>query len=480
VPEWYPLAVVGAVIVAVVLAIVRLKVNPVIALAVGAAAIGLLSGLGAVKTVDTLTEGFGSAMVDAGLLIAWGVLIGSLLNRMGAVARLVESLLRIFGPKGVPFAIGVSFATYLQTIFLDALIVLAAPLARRIAPRLGRAGVGIMATTFAISGETGIALMVPGIGSVMIAASLDVPIGRMLVFGLIVVVPTVIVAIAIMSLLFRAGFWNPERDEQDFIDDDAEAGAGGGVRVDGSATGRGSATATAQRSAEKVAARTQAVAVDERAASTPLVVLLGPLLVSLVLIAIGGVLDVAGATVPVMQFLGAPVIALLLGVVGTAAVTRAVLGPGEGEKALGQGFRDAGQIFALTGVGGSLAAIVAAGDVGPLLESYFSASTVAPILLVWLMAAVLHIAVGSVTLSAMTAAGILAPVASTIGLDPLLIGLAAGAGALFCIHVTSNTFWLLQTFLDQSVRGALKTVTLGVSVSSICALGMVLVLSAFV
>ena len=75
------------------------------------------------------------------------------------------------------------------------------------------------------------------------------------------------------------------------------------------------------------------------------------------------------------------------------------------------------------------------------------------------MAAVLHIAVGSVTLSAITAAGIIAPVAATMGLDPLLIALAAGSGALFCIHVTSNTFWLLQTFLDQSVRGALKTVT---------------------
>ena len=74
----------------------------------------------------------------------------------------------------------------------------------------------------------------------------------------------------------------------------------------------------------------------------------------------------------------------------------------------------------------------------------------------------------------MTAAGILAPVAASLGLNPILIGLAAGAGALFCIHVTSNTFWLLQSFLGQSVRGALKSVTVGVSVASIVALGMVL------
>ena len=173
-PEWTILAIVAVVIVAVVIMIVRLHVNPVIALAIGAAAIGLMSGLGALGTVETMATGFGDTMAEAGLLIAWGVLIGSLLNRMGAITRLVESLLKLFGPKGVPFAIGVSFATYLQTIFVDVMIVLAAPLARRIAPRLGKAGVGIMAATFAISLETGIALMVPGIGAEVIVMAFAV------------------------------------------------------------------------------------------------------------------------------------------------------------------------------------------------------------------------------------------------------------------------------------------------------------------
>ena len=69
--------------------------------------------------------------------------------------------------------------------------------------------------------------------------------------------------------------------------------------------------------------------------------------------------------------------------------------------------------------------------------------------MVWVIAAVLHIAVGSVTISAITSAGILAPVAPLIGLDPVLIALAAGAGSLFAVHVTSNTFWLLQSLLGQ-------------------------------
>lgn len=477
-PEWTILAVVAVAIIAVVLMIVKLHVNPVIALAIGAAAIGLMSGLGAVGTVETMAAGFGDTMAEAGLLIAWGVLIGSLLNRMGAITRLVETLLKAFGPKGVPYAIGVSFATYLQTIFVDVMIVLAAPLARRIAPRLGKAGVGIMAATFAISLEVGIALMVPGIGAVMIAASLGIPIGQMLLWGVVVVVPTVIISILLMTIAFRAGFWKAETDELAMIDDGGDRPADGAGPEDAPRSVAGAtrsipvADADAQRSAVAVAEHD-----DEGLRRLPLLVLFAPLLLSLVLIASGALLDVAELEVPPMQFLGAPAIALLIGVIGTAIIARRVLGRTELERALVQGFKDAGQIFALTGVGGALAAVIAAGELGPLLTQYLGASAFAPILLVWVFAAVLHIAVGSVTLSAMTAAGILAPVAASLGLNPVLVGLAAGAGALFCIHVTSNTFWLLQSFLGQSVRGALKSVTVGVSVASLVALGMVLLLS---
>ncbi|WP_222123696.1 GntP family permease [Agrococcus jejuensis] len=479
-PDWYTLTVVGAVILAVVVVIVRFRINPVIALALGAAAIGLLTGLGPVDTVSVMTQGFGDVMMEAGLLIAWGVLIGSMLNEMGAITRLVESLLRVFGRRGVPYALGLSFATYLQTIFVDAMIVIAAPLARRIAPRLGKAGTGIMAATFAISLEVGIVMMVPGFAAVALAGLLGVPLGIMLLGGLAVVVPTVILAILVMSVLFRLGFWKPATDEQQLISDGEEVaeqsasqGVGSARSVGGDHGDRSTTSiATVDGSTRQEGPRDPA--------SVPLLALFGPMLAALALIAVQAVLTVVEVELPAMQFLGNPVIALLLAVIATGLVGRATVGTPRVERALVRGFQDGGQIFVLTGVGGALAAVIAEGDLGAILQGYFSATTVAPLLVVWVMAAVLHIAVGSVTLSAITAAGILGPVAATLGLNPLLIALAAGAGALFCIHVTSNTFWLLQSFLGQSVRGALKSVTVAVSVASVIALGMTLILSIFV
>ncbi|MBF4573432.1 gluconate permease [Herbiconiux sp. VKM Ac-1786] len=484
-PEWYTLGVVALVIVAVVVVIVRFRVNPVIALALGAAAIGLLTGLGPVDTVSTMTQGFGDVMMEAGILIGWGVLIGAMLNELGAITRLVESLMRVFGRRGIPYALGLSLATYLQTIFVDVLIVIAAPLARRIAPRLGRVGTGIVGVTFAVGLEMGIVMMVPGFAAVALAGLLGVPLGVMMLGGFAVVAPTVVLTILLMSLFFRLGFWNPERDEQVVVRDDDEAVAA--VSTGGTAQAVATGHDPLLVSTETGSVRTRVGGVprgpagnrpvDREEREQPLVLLFAPMLVALLLIAAQAVLSVAEVEVPVMQFLGSPVIALLLAVIATGVIGRAAVGTKRIEKAVVKGFQDGGQIFLLTGIGGSLAAVIAKGDLGAVLQGYFSATSFAPLLLVWAMAAVLHIAVGSVTLSAITAAGIIAPVAATMGLDPLLIALAAGSGALFCIHVTSNTFWLLQTFLDQSVRGTLKTVTVGVSLASVIALGMTLLIS---
>lgn len=485
-PDWYTLGVVALVIIAVVIVIVRFRINPVIALGLGAAAIGLLTGLGPVDTVTTMTQGFGDVMMEAGLLIAWGVLIGAMLNEMGAITRLVESLMRVFGKRGIPYALGLSFATYLQTIFIDVMIVIAAPLARRIAPRLGKAGTGIMGVTFAVGLEVGIVLMVPGFAAVALAGLLGVPLGVMMLSGFAVVVPTVVLTILIMGIAFRLGFWNPEKDEQVIVrDEEVEVPVGVAATAGSNALNRATPldrtlTGTVRTSVGGVprgvgGSPTTSATDRER----PLMLLFAPMLVALLLIAAQAVLTIMEAEVPAMQFLGSPVIALLLAVVATGLIGRSAVGTKRIEKSLVKGFQDGGQIFVLTGIGGSLAAVISEGDLGDVLQGYFQATAFAPLLVVWAMAAVLHIAVGSVTLSAITAAGIIAPVAATMGLDPVLIALAAGAGALFCIHVTSNTFWLLQTFLDQSVRGALKTVTVGVSLASVIALSMTLILAVF-
>ncbi|MEG0214303.1 MULTISPECIES: GntP family permease [Micrococcaceae] len=461
-----------AVLAAVVL-IVRFKVNPVIALVIGSLYLGLSTGLGVTKTIETITQGFGDIMVEVGLLVAFGVLMGSILNETGAIRRLVEHLLNTFGPKRLPYTMALAVSTALQTIFLDVLLVIAAPLARRMAPKIGKHGTARIATAMAIAGEVGIVLMVPGVGAVALAGMLEVPLGKMLIFGLLVVVPTVLISVAIMSFFFDRGFWKAESDEQLLAQDEPTPGTrklerGEGTGQDAARTGNAGTAAAAT-----------AVQTGQRR-EAPLFLLFLPLLASLLLIASGALAEILGYEASWIQLVGNPVVALLIGLVGTIAVARYTIGQKAIDRGVASGFRESGQILLLTGVGGSLAATVSTAGLGDIMGQFFSASTVAPLVVVWGIAALLHIAVGSVTLSGITAASLLAPIAPSLGIDPVLIALAAGSGALFMVHVTSNTFWLLQSLFGQTVRGALKTVSVGVSVASIVALGMVMILNIFI
>lgn len=454
-------------ILAVVVMIVRFKLNPVVSLVVGSAYLGLAVGLGVEGTIEAITGGFGEIMAEVGLLIAFGVLMGAILQQTGAIQRLVETLLRIFGPKRMPYALSLTIATALQSIFLDVLLVISAPLARNLAKRIGKNGTARIATAMAISLECGIVMMVPGVASLALAGLLGVSLGKMLLFGLCLIIPTVIISVAIMSFVFNHGWWDPERDESPFLGEESASDAPPAEPTPSEGT---AGTTAAVAGSGNVAVKTP----PATRARISLLVLFAPMLTALLLIATGAILDAADIHHPVVAFLSSPVIALLIGLIGTSFVGRHALGAEPIHKAFATGFKESGQILILTGVGGSLAATIKAAGLGDILGEYFTANTAAPLLVVWVIAAVLHVAVGSVTISAITSAGILAPAVPLIGLDPVLVALAAGAGSLFAVHVTSNTFWLLQSLLGQSTRGALKTVTVGVSVASVVAILLIL------
>lgn len=483
-------------ILAIVVLIVRFKLNPLIALVIGCCYLGLAAGLGVEKTVEAVSTGFGDIMAEIGLLIAFGVLMGAILRDLRAIERLVDRLLHVVGPRRIPHAMALTIATFLQSIYLDVLLVISAPLARGIAPKLGRFGTAKMATALAIGLECGIIFTVPGVGALALAGLLHVPLGTYLLFGLIVVIPTVAIAIMVTTFLLTHGWWKPALDEQqdpaaaadhNQSGDQSDNGSTGGA---GSAGGNGSgpspvvaAGTTESGTGGQVVTATKTETKTSTETTTPnrglpkLIVLFAPLVVALVLVATGAITEMAGWHNSVVTFLSSPLIALLIGLVGTCLIGRWYMGQPNVEEALASGLRQSGQILLLSGVGGSLAGVIEAAGLGDILGKYLSASTWAPLLVVWAIAALLHVAVGSVTISAITAAGLLAPVAPALGIDPVLVALAAGAGSLFLVHLTSNTFWLLQALMGQTTRGTLKTCSVGVSIASVVAMGPILLLS---
>lgn len=129
-------------------------------------------------------------------------------------------------------------------------------------------------------------------------------------------------------------------------------------------------------------------------------------------------------------------------------------------------------------------AVIGETDLDKVLGGLFSAeagmSALVAVLLAWLVAALLHLAIGSISVAAIAASGILAPVLGDLDMQPVIIGLAIGAGALLAMQVNSNFFWMFQTLLGVTTRGALKALTFVTALASVLALPMILLLSVVV
>ncbi|GAB3455660.1 SLC13 family permease [Streptomonospora sediminis] len=452
-------------IIGIVLLILAAGVEPVIALVIGSIYLGLAAGLGFEKTISTVAQGFGDIMAEVGLLIGFGVLLGSLLFSMGALQKLVELLLRLLGPRRLPYTLSAVLSTIFPSIYVDVQLVLAAPLARSAASSMGRNGIGMMGGSLSAGILVGYVFVIPGLGTVSIAGLLGVPLGNMLLYGFGVGLATAVITVFLYGQLLRLGFWNPAKDEV------ALAGAGAAEQAGTAGAQGGSSGGSGGTDTETAAGKT------EPPRTPPLYISLLPILVPLVMIASGAIAEAAGAESPAIAFFGDPVLALFVGLLGAYLLSRRVMGNARTNEALNEGLNTTGQILLVTGVGGSLGAIIGETALEDVLAGLFSAESGTPaivaVLLAWLIAAVLHLAIGSISVAAITAAGILAPIMGGLELPPEVLGLAIGAGALFALHVNSNFFWMFQSLLGVSTQGALKALTFVTALASVVALVIV-------
>lgn len=303
----------------------------------------------------------------------------------------------------------------------------------------------------------GYVFVIPGLAAISIAGLLDVSLGAWLLFGIIIGPLTAILTTLIMRAVLRTGYWKPDADEE-------------------------ADEALTELEAQE-AARAEKEAETERH-ELPLLVLMLPILVPLVLIAFGAFADLLEFSTSFIAFLGDANIALFIGLLGAYLLSRTSSGKDDTHEALEDGFHTTGEILLITGVGGSLGAVITETGLDKILGDLFSADAGAPvvlsILLAWFVAAVLHLAIGSVSVAAITAAGIIAPILSTLDVSPLVIGLGIASGSLFALQVNSNFFWMFKTLLGLSTQGSLKTLTVVTSISSVISLPMIILLSFFV
>jgi gluconate transporter len=431
--------------------IIKIKMHASMALLIAAFFVAFVTQVPLEKITDTIEKGVGDTLGFLTLIIGFGAVLGKLLEISGGAQRLASTMLKTFGKKHATVIMALLGLICGIPVFVEVGFVLLVPLVFVVAKEAGisRIKVGIPLAT---------ALMVvhcilpPHPAATAIAGTLHADIGMVILLGLCVAIPSLLIG----GPLY-AHFAIPT------LDTDLE-------------TTKGESSELALTYNEK----------DEKdlpGFGITLFTILLPLLIMVVRTICERTLPADLVAMKWINVIGNPITALLISVL----FAYFSLGLHRGmkldalQKLTDGSFGPIGGILLIIGAGGAFNAVLTASGVAPGLADALSNLPVSPIILAWLIALVLHFAVGSATVAMISAAGIVLPMLSANpSLSPELLALAIGAGAIGFTHVTDSLFWMVKEYLHISVPQALKTLTVGTTITSVVALGMTLLLSIFI
>ncbi|PKV84833.1 gluconate:H+ symporter [Streptomyces sp. TLI_146] len=430
----------------IVLLITKFKLHAFLALTIGSLALGAFAGAPLDKAITSFTTGLGNTVAGVGVLIALGAILGKLLADSGGADQIVDTILAKAGKAGgraMPWAMVVIASIIGLPLFFEVGIVLLIPVVLLVAKRgnysLMRIGIPALAGLSVMHG-----LIPPHPGPLVAIDAVGANLGVTLALGVLVAIPTVIIAGPVFSRY--AARWvdipAPDRMIPARPSEDLETRPSFGATVS--------------------------------TVLLPVVLMLVKALVDIV------VDDPENHVQRVTDVIGSPLIALL------AAVLVAIftLGRAAGfskeriSTTVEKSLAPIAGILMIVGAGGGFKQTLIDVGVGQMILDVSKDWSIPALLLAWLIAVAIRLATGSATVATISAAGLVAPLAADMstGHTALLV-LAVGAGSLFFSHVNDAGFWLVKEYFGMDVGQTVKTWSVMETIISVVALGFVLLLS---
>ena len=143
----------------------------------------------------------------------------------------------------------------------------------------------------------------------------------------------------------------------------------------------------------------------------------------------------------------------------------------------GDSVKDIAMILLIIGSAGALKQVLTDSGVSGQIASQLNGINIHPLVLAWLMAAIIRVCVGSATVAGLTTAGIISPLIIQTHANPNLMVLSIGAGSLFCSHVNDSGFWLFKEYFNLSIKDTFRSWTAMESIISVVGLAGVLLLN---
>jgi gluconate:H+ symporter, GntP family len=426
----------------IVLLIVQLKLHPFLALTIGSFTVAVVAGWDLVMAIASYSTGFGTTAAGVGTLIALGAMFGKLLADSGGADAIVNTIVGRSTMRSLPWAMALVGALIGLPMFFEIGLVLLMPVIMLVSRRSGLSVISVGIPTLAgLSVMHG--LVPPHPGPLVAIQALDADLGITLALGVLVAIPTVILAGPVFGRY--AARW-----------------------VDISAPMLFDSGEPLRRE------RRPSFAVTLATVLLPVVLMMAKAVADIIID------DPEQPVQRALDVIGTPLIALLVAVL----VAMVTLGRGAGmdrtelTKSVESGLPPIAGILLIVCAGGGFKQTLVDSGIAQVVADWVADSSLSVLLLAWLVAVFIRLATGSATVATVTASGILAPLVDQLSTgETSLLVLAIGSGSLFFSHVNDAGFWLVKEYFGMTVGQTIKTWSLMETVISVSGLIFVLLLS---
>ena len=431
------------------LMVLKFKLSAFISLLITSIFVGILAGMPLSSISSSIQKGMGDTLGFIATVVGLGAIFGQMLESSGGAKSLSQYLLKKFGENKASWALMLSGFLIGIPIFLDVGFIILIPIVYALSRNTGRS-----LLYYAIPLLAGLAVthtMVPPTpGPVAVANILEVDIGLVILFGIVIGLPAAVVA----GPLFGR-----------FISKKINVQAPPEIKeVDG-----GSPEIPAQSPSFGII----------------FLVILTPLLLILISTFVNFGIDkgaiAKSLATDIVVFIGHPFTALIIATLCSILICLRMKMPGQkildlSTKALGP----AGIIILVTGAGGVLKQILVDSGIGTILAESLAGSSVPLVLLAWVLAALVRITQGSATVAMITSAGIIAPLLPVFNLgqpDVAIIVISIAAGATILSHVNDSGFWIVSKYLGMNEKQTLQSWTMMETIIAVTGLLLCLLFS---
>lgn len=404
--------------------IIRFRMQAMIAILVGAVAIGLGAGMPFEQIVAAVNDGMGNTLKGIALLVGLGSMFGSILEISGGAQTLAVRMVERFGDRKAAWALGITGLVVAMPVFFDAGLIILIPLAFSLAKRTSRSSL-YYAIPLLAGLAVGHAFIPPTPGPVLVATMLGVDLGWVIIVGLVC---------GLCSMIVAGPIWGAYCGKRYFIP-----------------------------VPEHVASQPD---IDTRklpSFTTVVLIILIPLAL-IILKSVAGVVEAMAQMRPLINFLGEPFVALTI----ATLVAMALLGYRNGytskelERVMTKSLEPVGLILLVTACGGVLRYILQYSGLGEIIGSAVASAALPIVVVAFVVAALVRISVGSATVAMTMAAGIIAAMPEIATLSPLhlaCVTAAVAGGATVCSHFNDSGFWLVKTLVGMDEKTTLRTWT---------------------